>query len=91
MEFKNNDGCVGPTLHDLKFCIHSCIPSEAVHEYAVGLSKLLQGSTQDVLRVYEQVTLLKDIVIDTRQIADAGYIYKTTVVMVNMVGQLQRS
>ena len=27
-----------------------------VFEYAVGLSKLFQGSTQDVLQVYEEVT-----------------------------------
>ncbi|KAI0239768.1 hypothetical protein LSAT2_009490 [Lamellibrachia satsuma] len=49
-------------------------------EYAVCLLKLPQGSTQDVLWAYEEVALVKDIVIDIRQIADAEYsdIYKMT-------------
>ena len=40
-------------------------------EYTVGLSKLLQGSTQDVLWAYEEITLVKDSFIDIRQNADA--------------------
>ena len=47
--------------------------NQCMFEYTVSLSKLLQGSTQDVLWVYEEATLVQDIVIDIRQIADADY------------------
>ena len=57
-------------------------------ECAVGHIKLLQGSTQDILQAYEEVTQVKDIVIDIRQIADAKYseIYETTAEMVSIAG-----
>ena len=52
--------------------------NRCMFQYTVGLSKLPQGSTQDVLRAYEEVTLVKDIATGIRQIADAEYsdIYK---------------
>lgn len=40
-------------------------------EYTVGLSKVLQGSIQDVVPAYEEVTLLMDIFGDRRRDADA--------------------
>ena len=49
-------------------------------EYTVGLSKLLRGFMHDVLRAFEEVTLAKDMFIDSRQNADAAYseVYKMT-------------
>ena len=57
-------------------------------EYTVGLSKLLQGSTQEVLLAYNEVTLVKEIFIDIRKNADAEYseIYKMTEEMANIAG-----
>ena len=72
----------------LSFQVNRCM-----FEYTAGLSKLLQGSTQDVLRANEEDTLVKDIVIDIRHIADAEYsvIYKTTAEMVNIARILTES
>ena len=85
MELNNNVGCFWSTLRDLKLCIHSCIPSESVH---VWVHRRPQTSWSMVLRAYEEVTLVKDIVIDIRQIADMEHseIYKTTADTVNTAG-----
>ena len=54
----------------------------------IDSSKLLQGSTQDVLQAYEEVTLVNVIFIDIRQNADAEYseIYKMTEEMASLAG-----
>ena len=54
--------------------------NQCMFEYTIDLSKLFQGSTQDVFRAHEEVTLVKDIFIDVKQHADAEYseIYKMT-------------
>ena len=71
MEFKKNTFIVA-------FQVNRCM-------FEYGLSKLPQGSMQDVLWAYEEVILVKDIIIDIRQIADAEFsgIYKMTVEMEN--------
>ena len=55
-------------VRDLVFRIDRC-----TFEYTTGLSKLLHGYTQDVLRAYEEVNMIKGIFIDIRQNADAEY------------------
>ena len=53
-------------------------------EYIIGL----YGFTQDVLRVNDDVTMVKDIFIDIRQNGDAEYseVYKMTEEVVNIAG-----
>ena len=53
-------------VRDLVFRIDRC-----TFEYTIGISKLLHGSTQNVLRAYKEVNMIKDIFIDIRQNADA--------------------
>ena len=65
-----------------------CRVLRRMFEYTAGPSKLLQGSTQDVLWAYEEVTLGKDIFVGIRQNADAEYSenYKMTESVISTPG-----